>query len=89
MYICRSIVISSDLLVQATSILALSAHVCNEEDDSKHEADTSDDNVADSKEEVLSSKNISGRQDEVFASFKGANIKVIDDLQSIFSWLKV
>ena len=48
----------SDLLVHDTSVLALSAHVSNEEDDSKHEAQSTDNDVANGEEEVLTTENI-------------------------------
>ena len=67
------------------SILTLSSHVCNEEDDGKHEAEATDDDVADGEEEVLSTKDICGRKDEEFASLERTHIEVIVDFESVFS----
>ena len=55
-----SVVLVSHLLMEACTVLALSSHVCDEEDDSEHETETSDDNVADGEEEVLSSEDVGG-----------------------------
>ena len=84
-----SVVLVPDLLVEALTVLTLSSHVGNEEDDSEHEAKTSNDDIADGKEEVLSSEDIGSRKHEVFTTFEGADIEIVLNVELILIWLKV
>ena len=64
-------------------ISLLTAHVGDEEDDSEHDAESTDNDVADSKEVVGTAKKVGGREHEVLAFGEGAHIVVALDLESV------
>lgn len=66
-------------ILGTSCILSLSSHICNEENDCKHQAETSDNDIANGKEVVLSSEDISSGEYEMFTSFERADIEIIDD----------
>ena len=75
-----SLALAVSILARTSAILPLSSHVGDEENNCKHQTKTSNNDIADGKEVVLSSKNIGSGKDKMFTAFKGADIEIIDDL---------
>jgi len=66
-----------------------STHICDEENDSKHDTKGADNNVANRKEIVSSTQHICGRQDKVLATCKGSHVVVVFNIQHVLSFLQV
>ena len=71
------------------TVLPLSAHVSNEENDGEHQTKTSNNDIADSKEVVLPSKHIGGWENEVLAALEWADIEVVDNREEIVSFKRL
>jgi len=65
-WISRSLLLAHIVGLIGTSLL--SSHVCDEENDSKHDAKSADNDIADSKEVVGTSEDISCGKHEILAS---------------------
>ena len=79
----------SVILCNIGPILALSVHVRDEEDDSEHEAESTNDDVAYREEVILSSKEIGCWNDEVLVASETADIVVVLDFDPVPSCLQI
>ena len=79
-----SLGLSTSRLVIAC-VLSFPPHVCNEEDHCKQETKATDDDVANGEEEVLSTEDVQGREDEALAALECTHIEIIDDPQEVLA----
>ena len=75
-----SLALAVSILARTSAILSLSSHVSDEENDCKHQTKTPNNDIANGKEVVLTSKNIGSGKDKMFTAFEGADIEIIDNL---------
>ena len=62
-----------------SSCLTLSVHVGTEEDDGEHDAEGTNNDVADSQEVVLTTEGVCSRENKLLGSFKGGDVVVVLD----------
>ena len=67
----------------------LSAHVGYEENDAEHDAECSDNDVADGQEIICASQNVRSRQNEVLAAGEWADVIVVLDGELVFALFHV
>ena len=67
----------------------LASHVGNEENDSEHDAESANNDVANCQEIVRAAENVRSGEHEVLVARKGAHIVEVIDFQRIISLLEV
>jgi len=87
----REVSVSNRRLQIVCSVVTgvLASHVGDEENDSEHDAESANNDVANCQEIVCAAENVRSGEHEVLVARKGAHVVLVPDFQNITSLLEV